>query len=115
MSTDSDTSIGSKSEPIPVCPVCCGQEVSFYQDVFDDRYGHPGLFKLMRCRDCGHLMTRPTLTEDDLAHLYGTYYPRKNITSEQVTAAAAKFQRTFSGLRRWLMGVDNQGQYSARP
>ena len=115
MSTDSSVSIGSKSEFTPVCPACCGHDVSFYQDVFDDRYGHPGLFKLMRCSDCGLLMTRPSLTESDLADLYGTYYPRKNISSEQVTAQAAKVRQAFSGVRRWLKGVDNQGQYSARP
>jgi 2-polyprenyl-3-methyl-5-hydroxy-6-metoxy-1,4-benzoquinol methylase len=60
-------------------------------------------------------MTRPSLGESDLAHLYGTYYPRKNITSEQVTTQAAKVQQAFAGIRRWWMGVDNQGQYSARP
>lgn len=115
MPTDANTSIGSKSEFTPVCPVCCGHDASFYQDVFDDRYGHPGLFELVRCSNCSHLMTRPSLSESDLAHLYGTYYPRKNITSEQVTAQAAKVRQVFGGVRRWLTGVDNQGQYSARP
>jgi len=115
MLSDSDSIFESKTESSPPCPVCCGESVSNYQEVFDDRYGHPGLFELVRCSDCGHLMTRPSLVESDLAHLYGTYYPRKNITSEQVTAQAAKVRRAFSGVRRWLMGVDNQGQYSARP
>jgi 2-polyprenyl-3-methyl-5-hydroxy-6-metoxy-1,4-benzoquinol methylase len=41
--------------------------------------------------------------------------PSKNITSEQVIASAAKIRRAFSRLQRWLMGVDYQGQYSARP
>jgi 2-polyprenyl-3-methyl-5-hydroxy-6-metoxy-1,4-benzoquinol methylase len=102
-------------EAVQTCPVCCGQETSIWQEIFDDRYGHPGEFELVRCDDCSHLMTQPSLAEDDLADLYGTYYPRKNITSEQVSAAAAKVRRVFSGLRRWLMGVDNQGQYNARP
>jgi SAM-dependent methyltransferase len=60
-------------------------------------------------------MTRPSLNESDLADLYGTYYPRKNITSEQVTAQAAKVRRVFSRICRWLKGADNQGQYSALP
>jgi 2-polyprenyl-3-methyl-5-hydroxy-6-metoxy-1,4-benzoquinol methylase len=99
----------------PSCPVCGGHETLPYRQVFDDRFGHPDLFELVKCSDCGHLMTRPALRESDLAHLYGTYYPRKNITSEQVSAQAATVRRAFSGVRRWLMGVDNQGQYSARP
>ena len=97
------------------CPVCCGVNVSPDQELIDDRYGHPEMFELVRCSDCGHLMTRPSLAESDLAHLYGTYYPRKNITSEQVTTEAAKVRRAFSRARRWWMGVDNQGQYSALP
>jgi hypothetical protein len=45
--------------------------------MFDDRYGHPGEFELVHCDDRGHLMTRPSLTEDDLADLYGTYYSKQ--------------------------------------
>jgi len=105
----------SRAKPAPACPVCGGHSVTHWQDAFDDRFGHPGEFELVSCDSCGHLMTQPPLDESDLAHLYGTYYPRKNITSELVTAQAARVRRAFSGVRRWFMGVDNQGQYSARP
>jgi len=115
MVTETTTGVITDSKPESACPVCCGLKVTLYREVFDDRYGHPDLFELVRCSDCGHLMTRPSLGESDLAHLYGTYYPRKNITSEQVTTQAAKVQQAFAGIRRWWMGVDNQGQYSARP
>jgi SAM-dependent methyltransferase len=115
MINTSDSNFDARTESTAVCPVCVCSQASPDRDIYDDRYGHPGEFELVRCDGCGHLMTRPTLTEDDLAELYGTYYPRKNITSEEVTAAAAKVRQAFSGLRRWLMGVDNQGQYSARP
>ena len=115
MIVESDSLPESKEDSSPACPVCGCYRNLLDQEVYDDRYGHPDLFKLVRCSDCGHLMTRPSLVESDLANLYGTYYPRKNITSEQVTAQAAKVRRAFSGVRRWLMGVDNQGQYSARP
>ena len=96
------------------CPVCGGHKISLWREVFDDRYGHPDLFKLVRCNDCSHIITTPMLSENDLADLYGTYYPRKNITVEQVTKQAAKVNLAFSKLRRWLMGQDNQGQYKAR-
>ena len=96
------------------CPACNGCSVSYIRDVFDDRYGHPELFKLIRCNDCGHVMTTPMLNENDLADLYGTYYPRNNITTDHVTSQAAKVGLAFSKFRRWWMGGDNQGQYSAR-
>ena len=115
MLSNSDAIFQSKTETSLSCPVCCGESASHYQEVFDDRYGYPDLFELVRCEDCGHLMTRPSLVESDLAHLYGNYYPRKNITSEQVIAQAVKVRRRFGRARRWLMGVDNHGQYSARP
>ena len=93
------------------CLVCGGHEISLWREVFDDRYGHPDLFKLMRCQDCGHLMTMPMPDEDELANLYGTYYPRKNITSAQITTQAEKVGVAFSKIRRWWMGDDNHGQY----
>jgi SAM-dependent methyltransferase len=105
----------STADSSSACPVCCETEISPWRKVFDDRFGHPDQFELVRCSNCGHLMTRPSFGESDLAYLYGTYYPRKNITSEQVVAEAAKVQQVFGRVRRWFMGVDNQGQYSARP
>ena len=115
MTTNPYSKFEAQPTPALTCPVCGGYKALPFQEVFDDRYGHPDLFELVRCSGCGHLMTWPSLGESDLGHLYGTYYPRKHITSEQVTTQAAKVRRAFSGVRRWLMGVDNQGQYSARP
>jgi SAM-dependent methyltransferase len=46
--------------------------------------------------------------------LYGTYYPRKNISPGDVVCEAAKVQHLFSGLIRWWDGTNNQGQYCAR-
>jgi SAM-dependent methyltransferase len=96
------------------CPICGELNTSNGPVVFDDRYGHPGSFKLAECKRCAHLMTLPQLTEKDLPHLYGTYYPRKNLTPESVLIQANTIQSRFSALKRWLLGIDNQGQYTAR-
>jgi len=98
-----------------VCPVCGGRDYSILRDVFDDRYGHPDLFQLGRCRGCGHLITMPMLSEDDLSHLYGTYYPRKNLSADEVASQATDVKLPLGRFRRWWMGVNNQGQYSAKP
>jgi hypothetical protein len=67
-----------------VCPVCGGHEFLNDREVFDDRYGYPDLFTLMHCIDCDHLMTTPMLTEDELPKLYGKYYPRKNLSINDI-------------------------------
>lgn len=96
-----------------VCPVCNGHDASNLRDVFDDRYGHPDSFRLINCQTCGHLMTSPLPNEDDLAQLYGNYYPRKKLSVNDIVTQATKVRLPFIKIRRWLMGDDNQGQYSA--
>ena len=96
------------------CPVCSGSIFTTGEEAFDDRYGHPGLFKIVRCHGCGHLMTSPQLQESDLPALYGTYYPRKSLTAAMVakqSQGAASWSRKVA---RWFSGTDNQGQYTVR-
>jgi 2-polyprenyl-3-methyl-5-hydroxy-6-metoxy-1,4-benzoquinol methylase len=96
------------------CPVCKSDHFSNVAEVFDDRYGHPGEFRLVRCDHCDHLMTSPQLRESDLPVLYGTYYPRKLITAESVVEQATGVANWSAKWKRWLSGTDNQGQYGVR-
>jgi SAM-dependent methyltransferase len=102
------------SELTMCCPVCEGISFSPETEIFDDRYGKPNRYQLARCAACGHLATAPRLRESDLPGLYGTYYPRKNISADDVAHEAAKPKRGFAGLVLWWNGTDNQGQYSVR-
>jgi len=97
------------------CPVCGGKGASFLREAFDDRYGQPEQYALMICDQCGHVMTAPRLEESDLSLLYGTYYPRKHVDVADLRREAGRTVTRFAALRRWWMGTDNQGQYSARP
>jgi 2-polyprenyl-3-methyl-5-hydroxy-6-metoxy-1,4-benzoquinol methylase len=103
----------SEGTPMP-CPVCTEIGTAVLRRAYDDRYGQPDLFNLVRCTHCGHVMTSPRLRESDLGELYGTYYPRKNISADDVAHETAKVKRSFAGLVRWWNGTDNQGQYSVR-
>lgn len=96
------------------CAVCEG--ITFFPsaEIFDDRYGEPNCYQLARCAACGHVATAPRLRESDLPALYGTYYPRKKISADDVAREAGKATRAFAGLVRWWNGTDNQGQYSVR-
>jgi SAM-dependent methyltransferase len=96
------------------CPVCGGNAFDTDSEIFDDRYGEPNLYHLAHCNACGHVATAPRLQESDMPVLYGTYYPRKSISAEDVAREAAKSRRPFASLRRWWNGTDNQGQYSVR-
>lgn len=97
------------------CPVCEGRTFQSVAHVFDDRYGEPSRYRLARCTQCGHLATAPRLDESALPVLYGTYYPRKGTSPQQVTRTAANATARFARLRRWWQGVNNQGQYLVRP
>jgi SAM-dependent methyltransferase len=96
------------------CPVCQGNSFLSGVEMFDDRYGEPNRYQLVSCSTCGHVATSPRLCESDLPKLYGTYYPRKNISVADVARDAAKASRFFAGLMRWWNGTGNQGQYSVR-
>ena len=97
------------------CSLCAGECVPIEKDLFDDRYGHPGLFSLVACNDCGHIMTLPSLREEDLPDLYGNYYPRKRVDVSALGTQVGEPGSFRAGLKRWLQGTDNQGQYEAKP
>jgi SAM-dependent methyltransferase len=96
------------------CPVCdtTGHETS--RTVFDDRYGHPASFQLVRCAGCGHVMTSPRLREADLPDLYGTFYPRKALKAKSVLEQAHRARAPWAPLARWWMGTDNEGHFRVR-
>ncbi len=98
-----------------VCPVCGSTEHTSIRPVFDDRYGCPDMFSLVRCNVCGHLMTSPALAEEELGGLYSTYYPRKHVNTAELVAAASEVAGSWARLRRWWNGTNNQGQYTVSP
>ncbi len=94
------------------CAVCNSIEATTVRPVFDDRYGCPDTFSLVRCNACGHIMTSPALQEDELGRLYSTYYPRKNVVTADLVAVAKEVTEPWARLFRWWGGVNNQGQYT---
>ena len=97
-----------------ICPVCNTSEASILRHAFDDRYGHPDVFSLVSCNNCGHIMTFPRIPEEKLASLYSNYYPRDKVDIQDLRRQTSDSQPPFSRLRRWWFGTDNQGQYFAQ-
>ena len=57
-------------------------------------------------------MTSPSLTEEELASLYSTYYPRKLVNTADLVTSASSVAGSMARLRRWWEGTNNQGQYT---
>lgn len=97
------------------CPVCTKSDATSFRRAYDDRYGQPSLFTLIRCRHCQHVMTSPRLQESELGALYSTYYPRKHVDVGELKNNALRSVMSLARLKRWWAGTDNQGQYAVRP
>ena len=97
------------------CPVCTKSGSSLLRHAYDDRYGQPDRFSLVACKNCGHIMTMPRLCDSDLAGLYSTYYPRKQVNVEDLKREVGRSSISLANLRRWWGGTNNQGQYAVKP
>ncbi len=66
---------------------------------YDDRYGYPGKFSLMCCRECSHTFLEHDFTPEQLTDLYSNYYPRSNFDLD-----AYQPYREETGFSAWLDG-----------
>jgi len=90
------------------CPICKAKAVTRVIKRYDDRYGYPGQFPLMRCVHCGHAFLDCVLTPSQLTTLYNNYYPRKSLGIESYKPHVERggFSAWFDGLKssafRWV-------------
>jgi 2-polyprenyl-3-methyl-5-hydroxy-6-metoxy-1,4-benzoquinol methylase len=85
--------------PSRACPICGGATVEHRTGLYDDRYGHPGLYDTRRCRVCGHVFVDATFSDAELRQLYSDRYPRAARRYEDLRPLAKT-----SGFRAWLNG-----------
>jgi len=70
------------------------------RSVYDDRYGFPGSFVQIKCKNCGHIVLNgANFTSAELADLYTRYYPRSRMDVERHVPAAES-----AGFSAWLRG-----------
>jgi len=81
------------------CPVCFSERRGGSFVVYDDRYGYPGRFEVVRCASCGHRRLNRDFTSEDLSVLYTDYYPRASFD-----AASHRPHSEASGFSAWLSG-----------
>jgi SAM-dependent methyltransferase len=84
---------------VTACPVCNSEMGTHIEGLFDDRYGYPGSYDLLKCKKCDHLSLNKKFSVNELRELYTEYYPRKELTIEDY--APSKPSKSFL---RWLKG-----------
>lgn len=81
------------------CPICNEDCRLSRLLLYDDRYGYPGLFPLLKCANCGHAFLQAKFSHELLCDLYSNYYPRSSFDLE----CYRPYQET-SGFKAWLDG-----------
>jgi SAM-dependent methyltransferase len=97
------------------CIACGSANAPYIDRIWDDRYGAPGIFSILKCTGCGQMVTSPPLAESDLPALYSRYYPRKNVDLEALRNEADAVLLPGAARKRYLDGTDNQGHYLVGP
>ena len=89
----------SASQTNPACPVCGGATRVCIPEIWDDRYGYSGSFRMNRCEHCGHRHLVTALEPRHLARLYSQFYPRARLSLDDFTPHSET-----SGVRAWWNG-----------
>ncbi len=82
-----------------LCSVCGNSTDNYIDRLFDDRYGYPGFFTLVRCLACGHKQLLAEFEHEDLLQLYTEFYPRS-----MYDLASHRPHHEVNGLKSWLTG-----------
>ncbi len=83
------------------CPVCNSEKTDRRWELYDDRYGYPGIFQINKCCECGHKFIFGNFTPELLTSLYTNYYPRSSFNLEDY-----KPYHEVSGIIAWLDGAN---------
>lgn len=83
-----------------ICTICNSNKIINFYKLNDDRYGYPGIFKLLKCTSCDHKFLDHQFTSNELGNLYSNFYPRSSMKIEDYVEL--KFEH---GFRSWFDGV----------
>ncbi len=82
------------------CTVCDSDTAGHFLNVYDDRYGYPGQFHLLRCSSCGHRYLDCRMSPEQLSELYTNFYPRSSLNQRDY-----KPYHEAAGIKAWLDGA----------
>lgn len=72
------------------CRICNSTTKLTYKNMFDDRHGYPGKFKIYKCVNCGFMQTKPQLTFGQLTNVYTRYYPKRDADIKSIVSSTTK-------------------------
>ena len=83
------------------CPICNSDNIRERYNLYDDRYGYPGQYRLRTCQHCGHAyLENNSFSDHDIQRLYSDYYPRRRMNVEQYSPHVDR-----RGMSAWLDGA----------
>ncbi|RPI02484.1 MAG: methyltransferase domain-containing protein [Ignavibacteriae bacterium] len=86
------------------CPIC-NSPAHAVEELYDDRFGHPGRYSIRQCDRCGHCFVEKPFTSEELARLYTSHYQRSHFELSDFTPV-----KKAGGFIGWLNG-ENQAAY----
>jgi len=81
------------------CSICEYRQLRGERYLYDDRYGYPGQFEMVRCKNCGHAFLKCDFSPEQIEKLYSKYYPRSSFDVTQY-----KPHQKAKGFKSWLDG-----------
>jgi SAM-dependent methyltransferase len=83
------------------CPVCGATDnLLKIKENYDERYGYPGTFPLLKCTNCGHAFLKGEFSPELLQELYSSYYPRSTFD-----LGSHRPYQEISAFKAWLDGA----------
>lgn len=92
-----------------VCIICNSQTKLLQNNLYDNRYGAPGLYSIYQCINCGYARTTPALKKNKIASLYSKYYPLSKVDSSELK----KSVKINSKFINWIKGNTHQAHLYA--
>ena len=87
------------------CPACGASQSSLRLShiLYDDRYGYPGEYRLLSCKECSHQFLNVDFSAAQIGDLYSNYYPRSNFS-----LADHRPHQELNGFSAWLDGAKSK-------
>lgn len=70
------------------CKICRKRPTTYIKGLFDNRYGSPGKYNILKCPGCGFMQTSPQLKSKEISDLYTNYYPKRDADIHAIVTEA---------------------------
>lgn len=93
------------------CQICGKRVKIIIHDIYDDRYGAPGLYNIYRCLSCGYGFIDYKINPKKIGEFYNKYYPFLKVTPKKIKNSIL----ARSHLYTWLTGTYNAAHLYIKP